>query len=87
MNQGFGPYSKDSIVTAGTREECSYEFNKVATYGIRKVLKYSTVDAVTLWVSKAYREGKRDMKGRKEKQRRERRIIKRYVKVDGKRKS
>jgi hypothetical protein len=40
--------------TNSKREKSSYEFDKLAGFGIKKTLAYSAVDALQLWVSSAF---------------------------------
>jgi hypothetical protein len=40
--------------TNSKRENSSYEFDKLAGFGIKKTLAYSAVDALQLWVSSVF---------------------------------
>lgn len=46
-----GGYGRMSPGTNSKRENSSYEFDKLAGFGIKKTLAYSAVDALQLWVS------------------------------------
>jgi hypothetical protein len=52
-SQSFAADPDSKTLTAHMREKSSaYEYSKIATYSIKRLLRHSTGNALTLWVTK-----------------------------------